>query len=647
MNKLSYFFKTIHFSLLIFLCAFAEGNEIEIIHVYPELSVSQSPLSVMDETISLQSQLTPVSSISSLLSTLPSVGFNGQGGQFQVNSIRGVSRWRVLTRFNQAILHTDRRAGVSTSFIDPDFIKSISVRKGGTATQFGSGALSGVFSLNSEAFKNSWVATRAETNGNHLKASAGVNIADWSVGVSHAEQNNAKDPDDQPLNNQFKQTSLYTSRQWQLNADWNTRFVGLVSYGKDIGKTNNEDFLNSKHTIYPYDKHTLLQFHAHSNKQLQLGMSYHRQKLNTQVTRFEKRINTVVNQSDDLFFYLRKDWELSGQDTLSLNYEWDARFNVKTQEEALSLRTQLSTYKQALDGEQQTHAITLTWQKQWQDLTLLAGFRSNFLQQKNLSLFADQQQAHLSSESAHFNTGYINLNYAVSPKTAIVASTGTSFRFPTLSERFFAGTTGRGELIGNSALIPEKSLNTEIGIIHLMEESSIRAAIYHNDVENFIERLSITGLSIDEDIQQFQNRDSGSIYGVEAEWKIQLNPRWEYKVIGDWQRSTLNDSNSGDIDRLADTAPATVRSVVTFNNESYSIELQHNHRFAFNHPASGEVSLPSASTFAISVNWEVSDSVKIALWGNNLTNKTFLMTADDKSTTALGRRLGLSLYWQP
>lgn len=637
-NKLSKLSKTIQFSLLICLCSFAHGDEIEVIKVTAQNSVSQAPLSVMDDRIMPQEQLMPVSSISALLRTLPSIGFSGQGGEFQVISIRGSSRWRVLTRFNQAVIHTDRRAGVSNSFIDSDFISHIYVRKGGTATQFGSGALSGVVSLQAAKYQQSWLSVSAETNGDFRKTSTGIAVAGWSFGASFAERNSGSDAHRLPLNNEYQRRSFYANKNWQITPDWDATFTLLVSNGDDIGKTNNDEFLTTKDTRYPKDNHSLLQFSASSDDSLTTGLSYHKQQTNTRVTRFSSRINSVANQSDDIFFYIRKDWSLNNQNTISVNYEWDARFNVDTKEDVLfigaSADNSLET-RQALNGEQHTHSLVFTWQKQWKNLVALAGVRTNIIVQKNA-----QHSAIETTETDQFSTGYINFSYQLLPELTFISSIGSSFRFPTLSERFFAGTTGRGELIGSQDLHPEKSFNTEFGFKYINKEQLFRAAIYHNNVDNFVERVSIN-----DEVQQFKNRDSGEVYGVEAQWKVSINPHWHYHVTADWQHGTLDRQTPDQNVYLADIAPVSVRSTLSYQKKQLSAELQHQYRHAFTQPASGETVLPSASTFSIAVNWQITDATRISVWGNNLTNKYFQTTTDDKSAASMGRSIGLQLHW--
>jgi iron complex outermembrane receptor protein len=82
-------------------------------------------------------------SLSDLVSALPGVSENGQGGLFQVVSIRGVSRHRVTNMIAGMRLTSERRAGVSVSFVDPLLMGSVQVLRGPATTFYGSGALGG------------------------------------------------------------------------------------------------------------------------------------------------------------------------------------------------------------------------------------------------------------------------------------------------------------------------------------------------------------------------------------------------------------------------------------------------------------------------------------------------------------------------
>ena len=64
------------------------------------------------------------SALTDLLVSQPGVSENGQGGLFQVFSIRGVSRQRVLSQVSSARIVSDRRAGTSVSFVEPLLLSS-------------------------------------------------------------------------------------------------------------------------------------------------------------------------------------------------------------------------------------------------------------------------------------------------------------------------------------------------------------------------------------------------------------------------------------------------------------------------------------------------------------------------------------------
>ena len=65
--------------------------------------------------------------VAELVAESPGVSQNGQGGLFQTYSVRGVSRQRILTLVEGMRIVSERRAGVSASFIDPLLLGSVEV----------------------------------------------------------------------------------------------------------------------------------------------------------------------------------------------------------------------------------------------------------------------------------------------------------------------------------------------------------------------------------------------------------------------------------------------------------------------------------------------------------------------------------------
>jgi iron complex outermembrane receptor protein len=58
------------------------------------------------------------STVTELIEGMAGVSENSQPGLFQVISIRGTSRQRILTLLNGIRLSSERRAGVTASFVD-------------------------------------------------------------------------------------------------------------------------------------------------------------------------------------------------------------------------------------------------------------------------------------------------------------------------------------------------------------------------------------------------------------------------------------------------------------------------------------------------------------------------------------------------
>jgi hypothetical protein len=74
---------------------------------------------LVSEYVGIDELATATGSISEALTLQPSVSLNGQPGLFQTLNIRGLARQRVQSFLNGMRLTSERRGGVSASFLDP------------------------------------------------------------------------------------------------------------------------------------------------------------------------------------------------------------------------------------------------------------------------------------------------------------------------------------------------------------------------------------------------------------------------------------------------------------------------------------------------------------------------------------------------
>ena len=86
-----------------------------------------APVSVAAAVVSPDDAAAP-RTLTEMVSEVPAVAENGQGGMFQNYSVRGVSRQRVLTLVAGMRIVSERRAGVSASFVDPALMRSVDHR---------------------------------------------------------------------------------------------------------------------------------------------------------------------------------------------------------------------------------------------------------------------------------------------------------------------------------------------------------------------------------------------------------------------------------------------------------------------------------------------------------------------------------------
>ena len=156
--------------------------------------------SKMISVISPEEKIRAPSTLTELINTTPSVSQNGQGGHFQNFSIRGLSRHRIKTVVNRMRIESDRRAGVSASFIDPLLIGDALVWRSPASTYFGSGALGGAVEIESLGFTSFQAMTGYSSLGNEHYQVLGMGYDNSSVGIARREAANTNAADGTELN---------------------------------------------------------------------------------------------------------------------------------------------------------------------------------------------------------------------------------------------------------------------------------------------------------------------------------------------------------------------------------------------------------------------------------------------------------------
>ncbi|MEM6793321.1 MAG: TonB-dependent receptor [Acidobacteriota bacterium] len=568
----------------------------------------------------------PPATLTELVEGVAGVAENGQPGLFQVYSIRGVSRHRVLTLVSGMTITGERRAGVATSFIDPLLMGAVDVLRGPASTYYGSGALGGVVQIFPKRQTGWSLESGWEEFGDQTYLSLGGGGDDWSFGVVRREAEDDEVSDGSLQNTHFTQWSASFQKSWQ-RGDLIYELTVLPSVGDDIGKPNS-DFPNNRITNYPSEEHLLVKAGIASANDWSAHVYFHPNTLETETVRPQNRINLVENQAFDLGANFQKEWNLADRYVVRGGFDYFGRRGVSADETETSLRDgSVTRFRSLDDGEQDEASLYGTLRTTFGSSIVQAGTRVTWQQQKN---------ADASSRDDSAWTGFVGWVQPLGGSgVELTANVGTGLRFPNLSERFFTGTTGRGGTIGNPDLEPERSLNVDLGVRYFGDRTFLGAQIFRLEIDDYIERVDLT-----EDILTFVNLISGRIEGLEIEGFYKFSEPWMLTWNGH-----LIEGEADDGSPLSDVAPDRFQVGLEYQTGRWHSRVEYQYRSSKDDPGPGEVEIEDADLVSASASYEVIPGLRLTLRGRNLLDEEYFSSADDKSSAGPGRSVGLGISW--
>ncbi|MEW6983388.1 TonB-dependent receptor plug domain-containing protein [Colwelliaceae bacterium 6471] len=606
--------------------SYASDSDIEKVTVLGKKHQYQSVTTATSATIDLTSNHALNSKLTDVLNQVSGVELNGQGGLFQVFSLRGASRWRVTTQLSGMPLHTERRAGAAASFVDPYLLASVEILKGPVSTLYGSGAIGGMVLINPRFFDGLNIEAATSTGDHNQQFHLGWGGKNISLAYAQQSANDAYTPDGMLLNSHFQQRSASMQGQWQLQDQLTLTLSNIASWGDDIGKVNNDDFLNNKATTYPDEYHWVTSIGLQSQDSWQLNVALHDQSLQTQVQRFNTSTNWVDNKSTDYSVNFFTPWQVDNFGG-HVGIEQQYRQGVTASERQLSLSSNELSNMSILDANQYEWAFFADVNRRFGDVYGATGARINGIRQqnKNADVLTDQAW-----------TYFAQLSYQPKQQFSLSALISQGFRFPSLTELYFNGTTGRGYLIGNTELKPEKSLNYEVSALWEYAAHSFDLSVYRNEVSDYIESIDI-----DEETRSYLNLTHGVIKGIEYQYRYRFSEHIDLSLIG---HVLKGENDQGDA--LADIPANKIQMGVKFSKDNWQGEFSIKHRFSKNTVAYSEQNLSAANIVSASVNYHINEQWLVTLSGQNITDELYLSSTDRKSTFAPERSIGVKISWK-
>ena len=584
------------------------------------------------------------------LSDTPGVSFIGSGGLSVTPTIRGLARRRVLVLVDGHRVTSDRRAGTSPSFVPPELAGRIEVVRSGSSVLYGSDAIGGVINILTRTGGNI-EKPQSERNSINLNYSSannrfntgityGLTPGKWNIysGFQFSRAGDYKSPDDTIFNSGFKYFSgLLDLAYRDEKREFFLGYIGGV--GNDIGKPDRENDPDN-FTYVPLEGNHYLRMgyrenNIFKNSNLKVSLFF-----NPSVYRLDK-VKTgddKIERADTRAFNLGAKVTLERPVNESLFYqvgvEWFSRQNVRTENEILNLEeVSQSRFFPMHSGTRNDISAFLSFDYLGiKALELTGGIRYTLFR---INAEADDMYNEKSSSAASF---FIGGTHRFSKSVAAFVNLSRAFRFPSLSESFYTGLTGRRFVIGNPNLESERSINVDVGLKVSSRTLFVGIYLFTNHIQRMIERYR----EID-DIYTYDNISQGRTLGGELE--LRYKPITGLDLFGHYFYYRGKNTDSDNDDPLNDIpAPRLMLGGKYFFNQLW-VELNWLYSFKKNDPGPAEVANESYNLIDIKSGYYFSSTFYFYVKLANLLNRAYFPNNDPDIPAAKGINVSAGVHY--
>ncbi len=392
------------------------------------------------------------SCVSDLLARLPGVGFARNGGPGTVTSVfvRGGESRHTAVFIDGVRVDSQATGGATWESLPVEQIERIELLRGPAAAIYGSDAVAGVVQIITRQGQGAPRATAAVTMGSRSlrQGQAGlagqVGAVDYSLQASHGRSDgfNARpiataNPDDDG----WRRKNLQGRLGWQITPG--QRLEGGVLSSRLIGQYDGSRTADdvSRYALRTATLAWSSRWTAGSETRLSVGQSRSTYETQPSYYRSETTLRNVL---------LRHEVQLAGQHvSVSLERRDDHLLNPAT------------AFAATLEGERTQDALALGWRTDAGDHGLQAHVR-----------YDDD------SEFGGQSTGSLAWGWRFASGWRFSASAATSFRAPTLYQRFSE--------YGTASLLPETGRNVEAGLRWASGGHELGAVLWRNRIEQLI-----------------------------------------------------------------------------------------------------------------------------------------------------------------
>ena len=567
----------------------------------------------------------PPFSTGELVARLAGAASNGQGGLFQSYSLRGFSRSRIRTEISGVPIISDRRAGNSLSFLPETFIENIRADMGPASSLFGSGAMGGVLSASLREPEQTALHVQLSSAGNYRGVGFETRLnGQTTIAGSFKSASNSRSADNEQLNTAFRQSALY-ARNTQTLDELLVSSEVIAGVGHDLGKSSIR-FPADRISTYPHDEHLIINLRATNQRGLFAQAFIHDQDWASRTERIGDRQNLSRYQSQT-YGALVSHQHTDETSTNRWGIELTARTNVDIAESETPLDGDAMAVGLVNGGYERVNGVFADRMLFLGGTTLRVGGRLDRSQVSNDG----------SSRSKTKLNGQVQIDTRLANDWLLAAELGTAYRLPTLSELYFSGETPRGTVQGNSLLVPEETIGSQVTLSRQSDNLVFELSSFYNLVEDYIERVRADDGSL-----SYQNLRSGRIWGFDGQLSIEGAHQIKHRIAWQWQRGEADDGEF-----LDDLPPPEVSYMGTWRSGAVSVAVDLGYRFKRSDHGPSEIPLDSSLIGSVRIAWDLSPEWSASLAVSNGFDRTYRTSADEDAPLANERAAHLTLRWAP
>jgi iron complex outermembrane receptor protein len=578
------------------------------------------------------------------IENLPGSAVSGDG-HAAVPSLRGLPQHRTLLLLDDGRVSSERRAGASATYLDPETIEEVEVVRGPGSVAYGSDAFGGIIRARTrmpdpQGTKGlRWNAT-AGTGLDELGAAAEVTTGllggGLLLGAHYRDYGDYQSPEGTVANSGAVLAGYRLG--WQAAVLGGVAHIGWrTDEARDVGKPAPDS--DVRRVFYPREESGRLSLGFERAgpgawKRLSISVGWDDYLLSLEKDRFATESTPRdLSQSrvDANDFSIRADAERGlGEWRMVIGAEISGRYGL----EAVNRYTTFDDTGGELDSVREVSIEDasgadlggfLSLRRAFGRWRLDFGLRGDGVWSRNRGGFFDDRNTFNSAIS-----GFAAIGVELASNVELTGQVARGFRDPLLSDRYYRGETGRGFITGNPDLEPETSRQFDIALRYRRDATTVGLYVYRYRIFDLIERFRI-----DDDFF-FRNRGESEITGIEIEASVHMGGGIEIQIGAHALRGEIAEDGSA-----TDGVPAPGLFIVARGDPAnrWWWMLRAAAYARDDRPGPTEQIVPGYGVIDAGAGYTVADWLEISLLGRNLLDRSHLASSDEDAVLAPGRSL--------